>query len=273
MPLTAFTSPHIPHPHANVLSADAYARGVIRSSTDYQVYNQFRPAPAMRSMQGVDLAFYKHRAFYHTQYDSIPGAGVDGIEGAAKALWAMMEVVRGSGVALAQVSNGGDGVSGGAAAVYFDCAPPFVPSPADLLTYCCSVRVQADFVPDICPHDGQYRVANRWACYCRVGGNGCVGCPVGEGERQGEGDWEREHCYRWAWFAWCVPVFSSTATSLLLLTCNVQFLGSCWSGVSRWVRSGISYWFRFWVMLTVVVGLQIGLIAGYLMVGDKNVGT
>ena len=90
----AFNSKNVPHPHGNAISADAFARGVIRSGTDYSVYAQGIPGEK-NGMGGVDLAFYKNRAFYHTRFDSIPGMGRD--EG-RKALWAMMETTQGVGV-------------------------------------------------------------------------------------------------------------------------------------------------------------------------------
>lgn len=37
-PVRAFHS--VSHPHAEVISADAFARGVIRSGTDYQVFER-----------------------------------------------------------------------------------------------------------------------------------------------------------------------------------------------------------------------------------------
>ncbi|KAF9002874.1 hypothetical protein BDQ17DRAFT_1399878 [Cyathus striatus] len=104
-PLTAFLPKHVPHPHANVLSSDAFARGVIRSGTDFSVY-------AERKMQGLDLAFYKGRSRYHTKYDAIPYT-----EGQERSLWAMMEAALGAARALA---DAGEEKKGAAASVYFD---------------------------------------------------------------------------------------------------------------------------------------------------------
>ena len=109
----AFNSKTVPHPHGNALSADAFARGVIRSATDYSVYAQGIPGEK-NGMGGVDLAFYKNRAFYHTPFDSIPGMGRD--EG-RKALWAMMETTQGVGLQLLNGADAEDTSSG----VYFDC--------------------------------------------------------------------------------------------------------------------------------------------------------
>ncbi|KAG9221368.1 hypothetical protein CCMSSC00406_0009945 [Pleurotus cornucopiae] len=89
-PLLAFAAGHVRHPHGNVLSADAFARGVIRSGTDYSVYTEGA------HMQGLDLAFYKGRSKYHTKFDSVPYT-----EGGAKSLWSMMEAAQGAGIALA----------------------------------------------------------------------------------------------------------------------------------------------------------------------------
>ncbi|KAH7920604.1 hypothetical protein BV22DRAFT_1097866 [Leucogyrophana mollusca] len=89
VPLRSWSGSYVPHPHANVISADAFARGMIRSGTDYSVYEQ-------GGMNGLDFAFYRGRSRYHTKYDSIPG-----MEGGGKALWAMMEGTRAASVVLA----------------------------------------------------------------------------------------------------------------------------------------------------------------------------
>lgn len=99
---------YVPHPHANVLSADAFARGIVRSSTDYSVYTG-----KGASMEGLDLAFYRGRSKYHTKFDAIPYT-----EGQEKSLWAMMEAVRGSGLALLEDQKTHDENS--ALPVYFD---------------------------------------------------------------------------------------------------------------------------------------------------------
>lgn len=65
-------------------------------------------------MQGLDFAFYKNRAFYHTPFDSISGMGRN--EG-RKALWAMMETVRGAGLNLLNGPAADDNTEAG---VYFD---------------------------------------------------------------------------------------------------------------------------------------------------------
>lgn len=107
-----FNSKNVPHPHGNALSADAFARGVIRSGTDYSVYVYGIPGEK-DGMGGLDLAFYKNRAYYHTPFDSIPGMGRD--EG-RKALWAMLETVRGAGLELLNGPDAEDTAPG----VYFD---------------------------------------------------------------------------------------------------------------------------------------------------------
>ncbi|KAJ6581062.1 hypothetical protein B0H19DRAFT_1017641 [Mycena capillaripes] len=101
----ALRSFYVPHPHANVLSADAFARGVIRSGTDYSVYTGV-------GMEGLDLAFYKGRSKYHTKYDAIPYT-----EAQERALWTMMEAAQGSSSALL---NNDWTHGGGSPPVYFD---------------------------------------------------------------------------------------------------------------------------------------------------------
>ena len=66
------------HPHGNVISLDAFARGVVKSGTDYSVYTD-------ASLGGLDLSFYKQRSKYHTVRDSVPS-----LRGKAS-LWTMME--------------------------------------------------------------------------------------------------------------------------------------------------------------------------------------
>ncbi|KAJ3507166.1 hypothetical protein NLJ89_g6460 [Agrocybe chaxingu] len=82
----------VPHPHANVLSSDAFSRGLIRSGTDFSVY----VGPGTRPpMDGLDLAFYKGRSRYHTKYDAVQHT-----LGGQKSLWSMMEVAKGVGIGL-----------------------------------------------------------------------------------------------------------------------------------------------------------------------------
>ncbi|TFY65290.1 hypothetical protein EVJ58_g2077 [Rhodofomes roseus] len=110
----AYASKAISHLQADVLTGDAFKRGVVRSGTDYQVYAVGLKG-ARSPMNGLDVAFYKNRAFYHTPRDSIPGMRYG--EG-KKALWAMLETARGAGLALLNDDDttGDDGSQG----VYFD---------------------------------------------------------------------------------------------------------------------------------------------------------
>ncbi|KAK7038111.1 peptide hydrolase [Favolaschia claudopus] len=101
----ALRSFNVPHPHGNVLSADAFARGVIRSGTDYSVYNG-------AGMDGLDLAFYKGRSKYHTKYDAIAYTA-----GQERALWAMMESSHATSLRLL---NDGRTHGSGSPPVYFD---------------------------------------------------------------------------------------------------------------------------------------------------------
>ncbi|KAH9935103.1 uncharacterized protein BXZ73DRAFT_45516 [Epithele typhae] len=86
----------VTHPHGNSLTSDAFSLGFIRSATDYEIYARGLKGK-IPGMQGVDFAFYKNRAYYHTPRDSIAGMG----EGQGrKALWAMMETTLGVGDAM-----------------------------------------------------------------------------------------------------------------------------------------------------------------------------
>lgn len=112
-PVLALKNKGVFHPHGNVLSADAYARGVIQSSTDYSVYNL--GSGNVTGMEGLDVAFYQGRSHYHTPGDSIPGAN-DGIA----SLWAMMEVAKGAGLSLLNDDRTHVGEGHPKDAVYFD---------------------------------------------------------------------------------------------------------------------------------------------------------
>lgn len=112
----------VKHPHGNVLTSEAFSMGLIRSATDYEVYARGVEGEA-EGLQGFDFAFYKNRAYYHTPRDSISGMGQG--EG-RKALWAMMELVRGSALSLLNDDNSGKDAR---ASVYFDCKSHGAPSP------------------------------------------------------------------------------------------------------------------------------------------------
>ena len=73
-------------------------------------------------MQGADVAFYRSRSRYHTMDDSIRGMGY---EGARRALWTLMELLRfvGDNILNAKTaSRPGDETE---SAVYFERRYPF----------------------------------------------------------------------------------------------------------------------------------------------------
>lgn len=97
---------HATHPHGTVISADAFKRRLIRSGTDFEVYDN-------AGMKGLDLAFYRQRSWYHTKHDSVSSLG------GQSALSAMMEAALGAGQALVNDQNiGGAGKTSDS--VYFD---------------------------------------------------------------------------------------------------------------------------------------------------------
>lgn len=122
-PVLSFKDKGVLHPHGNVLSADAFSRRVIRSRTDYTVYEYgLGDGPGM---EGIDFAFYQGRSSYHTKYDSIPGA-----KGGRKALWAMMDSTRAAGLELLNRDDVNDSKSPVDAPVYFDRQFLIIPSQA-----------------------------------------------------------------------------------------------------------------------------------------------
>ncbi|KAF8756126.1 Peptidase family M28 [Rhizoctonia solani] len=98
---TAFRS--VSRPHGSSLSSDAFKRGLIRSGTDFSVYEE-------AGMRGLDLAFYRRRARYHTVFDSAAWLGNQ------NSLWIMMESALEAGNALVSAGTSGKPVD----AVYFD---------------------------------------------------------------------------------------------------------------------------------------------------------
>ncbi|ORX83192.1 hypothetical protein K493DRAFT_240127, partial [Basidiobolus meristosporus CBS 931.73] len=63
-PLNRFYS-HAPYPHTSVIANDVFKLGLIKSSTDFEVYAY------QHSLPGLDIAFYQRRSHYHTLLDSI----------------------------------------------------------------------------------------------------------------------------------------------------------------------------------------------------------
>ncbi|KAG8872471.1 hypothetical protein FRB98_009577, partial [Tulasnella sp. 332] len=94
------------HPHGNVVTADGFKAGLVRSGTDFQIYTK-------AGMEGLDLAFYRMRSKYHTKYDSVANLG------GRDSLWAMMEASLGSGKALVDLVDA-KGKDSGAEVIYFD---------------------------------------------------------------------------------------------------------------------------------------------------------
>jgi hypothetical protein len=101
-------------PHGTVVSSDAYALGLIKSMTDYEVYAK------EGNMKGLDISFYLNRDKYHTMADT-----VESLKGRAP-LWVDLELARDVGYALANLDTDGDDSK----AVYWDSKHP-----SELLKY------------------------------------------------------------------------------------------------------------------------------------------
>ncbi|KAG9085946.1 hypothetical protein FRC06_003350, partial [Ceratobasidium sp. 370] len=82
---SAFRS--VSRPHGSTLSSDAFKKRLVRSGTDFSVYEE-------AGMRGLDLAFYRQRSRYHTKYDSVAWLGNKA------SLWLMMENALEAGNAL-----------------------------------------------------------------------------------------------------------------------------------------------------------------------------
>ena len=68
---------HSPHPFGSVVSADGFSAGLIRSQTDYVIFN------GIQGLRGLDVAFMEPRARYHTNQDDSRHTNV-------AALWHML---------------------------------------------------------------------------------------------------------------------------------------------------------------------------------------
>ncbi|PVF98565.1 Zn-dependent exopeptidase [Serendipita vermifera] len=66
------------HPHGSSLASDAFSLGLIRSATDFSIYQD-------AGIAGADYAFYMRRQKYHTMEDNIPNLRN------RRSLWSMME--------------------------------------------------------------------------------------------------------------------------------------------------------------------------------------
>ena len=68
---------HSPYPFGSVVSADGFSAGLIRSQTDYVIFN------GVEGLRGLDVAFMEPRARYHTNQD-------DSRHTTVAALWHML---------------------------------------------------------------------------------------------------------------------------------------------------------------------------------------
>ncbi|GKT94987.1 peptidase family M28 [Colletotrichum tofieldiae] len=62
-----------PHPFGSVVAADGFKLGAIRSETDYKVWTE------SYGQRGLDIAFYRPRARYHTNQDDTRHASQDSL--------------------------------------------------------------------------------------------------------------------------------------------------------------------------------------------------
>lgn len=67
-----------PHPFGTVVSADGFKAGVVRSQTDYVVFDD------VLGLRGLDVAFWYPRARYHTDQDDAKHTSIE-------SLWHMLE--------------------------------------------------------------------------------------------------------------------------------------------------------------------------------------
>lgn len=81
-----------PHPFGSTIAADSFKQGVIRSGTDYTVFED------VFGQRGLDIAFYSPRARYHTDQDDARHTSVNSI-------WHMLSAALASTERLTQTSS------------------------------------------------------------------------------------------------------------------------------------------------------------------------
>lgn len=81
-----------PHPFGSVVAADSFKAGVVKSGTDYQIFNGFY------GQRGMDIAFYEPRARYHTEEDDARHTSVNSI-------WHMLSAAIASTEKLSQTTG------------------------------------------------------------------------------------------------------------------------------------------------------------------------
>ncbi|KAK7426627.1 hypothetical protein QQZ08_006805 [Neonectria magnoliae] len=81
-----------PHPFGSVVAGNAFEAGVIKSATDFQVWDE------SYGQRGLDIAFYEPRARYHTNEDDARHASVNSI-------WHMLSAALASTEKLSQTTG------------------------------------------------------------------------------------------------------------------------------------------------------------------------
>ncbi|KIM32871.1 hypothetical protein M408DRAFT_20208 [Serendipita vermifera MAFF 305830] len=100
------TFQHTSRPHGTVISSDAFALGLIKSTTDFEVYAQ------KGGLKGLDVSYYTNRDKYHTKDDTV--ASLNG----QRSLWTGLQLTSDIGHALTNLGDDED--ENDAKAVYWD---------------------------------------------------------------------------------------------------------------------------------------------------------
>ena len=95
-----------PYPFGTAVSADAFRRGLIRSQTDYVVFESL-------GYRGVDVAFVEPRSFYHTFADSTKETSINSV-------WHMLSAALATTKSMLNHGAYGAETDEGSESVYFD---------------------------------------------------------------------------------------------------------------------------------------------------------
>ena len=104
-------------PFGSVISSDAFKRGIIKSETDYSLFN------AVLGMRGLDVAFFEPRARYHTNEDDMKHASKASLHHMMSTAFATMQGLTSDLSANFDVENAEDqkhSSGKGSDAVWFD---------------------------------------------------------------------------------------------------------------------------------------------------------
>lgn len=106
------------YPTAQITAQDVFHSGIVKSSTDYQIYTEYG------HLSGLDFAFMKRGAVYHTKNDKLPNVTPGSLQHTGENTLALLQELANSDDLQTSSVGSSDGI------VYFDILGKF------MITYC-----------------------------------------------------------------------------------------------------------------------------------------